>query len=151
MDEIKAQVRQLNASQLAELRTYISGLMFGGGGDIKAALGDGLLLEVFQESCRGFGLGFVSPSVRQIVNRREPTLKAFLAIAAPDASALIQRAILATGIGLLYDDLQANNRTINQRNLAFGLDRLPPVLDHAFPGYAACGRLAILVRAVQLK
>lgn len=144
MDNLKAQIRQLNAAQLAELRTYISGLM--SGGVTKAAPGDGLLLEVFQESCRRYGLGFVSPSVRHIVNRREPTLKVFLAMAAPGANAIIQRSILATGIGLLYDDLQANSRIINQRNLAFGLDRLPAVLDHAFPAYADCGLLGLIVK-----
>lgn len=145
MDAIKAQVRVLKADELAELHTYIKGLMKAGGA-VPAKANDGLLLEVFEESCRKFGLGFVPPSVKQQVRNRESAIRSFLDASCPGSAAVIRRSILATAIDLLYDDLQANGRSINPRNLAFGLVRLPTLLDRSFPGYAMCGHLARIVR-----
>lgn len=145
MDDLKAKVRQLSPAQLGELRTYINGLMMVGGAR-EAPAAEGLLLAVFEDSCRRLGLGFVQPPVKQLVRKREAALKTFLEGACPDSSAVVHRTILATGIDLLYKDLQENGRIINPRNLAYGLDRLPAVLDRSFPGYAACGHLARVVR-----
>lgn len=148
MDNLKAQVRALKADELAELQTYIKGLIsVGGVATARVAVSDGLLLAVFEDSCRKFGLGFVPPPVKSMVRKRESMLKIFLDRACPGSVAVVQRAILATGIDLLYDDLQVNGRMINPRNLAYGLDRLPALLDRSFPGYAMCGHLARIVRA----
>lgn len=147
MDTIKAQVRALKAGELAELQTYIKGLMSAGGASVATVAGDNFLLAVFEESCRKFGLGFVPPSVKQRVRNQEPVIKIFLDRGCPESVAIVRRAILATAIDLLYDDLQVNGRIVNPRNLAYGLDRLPSLLDRSFPGYAMCGHLARIVRA----
>jgi hypothetical protein len=147
MDAIKAQVRALSARELAELYTYIKGLMSAGGIiTARVAAGDDILLAVFEDSCRKFGLGFVAVSVKQRVRNYEPSLKIFLAHACPGSAAVVHRAVLATAIDLLYDDMQINGRIVNPRSLAYGLDRLPSLLDRSFPAYAACGILAKIVR-----
>lgn len=146
MDDIKKQVRQLDHGQLVELQTYIKGLMVSGGAK-EAPAAEGLLLPVFENSCRSFGLGFVSPLVKALVRKRELMLKAFLDRTCPGSAAVIRRSILATAIDLLYEDLNANGRIINVRSLAYSLDRIPPILDRAFPGYAASGLLPKIVRA----
>lgn len=145
-DELWARVRQLDATQLAELQTYIKGLRSVGAARGAAPAGDELLLEVFEESCRKYGFGFAPPPVKALVRKREANLIGFLDKACPGSSALVRRAILATAIDLLYEDAQANGRVMNARNLAYGLDRLPAILDRSFPAYAACGILAKIIR-----
>lgn len=149
MDAIKAQVRALKADQLVELQTYIKGLLASGaspGRGAAAGVEAGLLLAVFEESCRKFGLGFVHPRVKQQVRNGELAIIFFLDRACPGSAPVVRRTILATGLDLLYDDLQANGRVVNPRSLAYGLVRLPTLLDRSFPGYAMCGHLARIVR-----
>lgn len=148
MKDLKAQIRLLNQGELVELRTYISGLVSGGGGRQNVAPTAGLLLDVFEDCCRRYGLGFVPKSIKDLVRKREGIINGFMASSCPEAPPVIRRTILATGVDLLYQDLQANGRIISARALAYGLERLPAVLDHAFPGYASCGLLGKIVRRV---
>lgn len=144
LSEIKSQLRQFDQKQLIEVQTYIKGLMVVGTKD--SDRGVDLLLPIFEENCRRYGLGYVSPPLKALVRKREDALKSFLKEACPDSSVVVWRSILALGIDLLYRDLQDNGRLCGARHLAYGLDRLPVLIDRAFPGYAACGLLAKVVR-----
>lgn len=144
MEQLKHQLRQLSSDQLTELRTYIGGLLQSK--PAGKANGQSLLLAAFAGECRRLGLGGISPPVRQLVGRREASVAAFLAHACPNSPAVVRQAILAAAIRLLYEDLQVNGRIANVRNLAYGLDRLPAVLDRAFPAYAHAGLLGMIVR-----
>lgn len=145
-EQLKQQVRQLDRLQLVELQTYIKGLLAAPGSSPREPAGVDLLLAVFEEGCRRFGLGYVSPPVRRMVAKQEPVLTAFLAQACPGSTVLVRQTILATAFDLLYRDLQDNGRVVNPRSLAYGVDRFPALLDRSFPAYAVCGLLPKIVQ-----
>lgn len=159
--QLKGDIRQLPPDQLGELRTYISGLLEVGGGSNKSALPQegesnssprsnpaSWFWATFSGECGRLGLTSISRATRTRVDKQALQLQPFLDRACPDRT--LHRFIVATGIKLLYDDLQTNSRMVNSRNLAYSLDRLPAVLDRSFPGYAACGALSIIVRGRRL-
>lgn len=70
-------------------------------------------------------------------------LEPFLARAAPDRVG--RRALLTLGVELLHIDLARAGFSVTARTLMSCAHQLPAVLDRAFPGYARCGRLGMIV------
>lgn len=57
-----------------------------------------------------------------------------------------QRAMLKMGICLLYNNLCSMNVPISARTVMRQIHRVPAVINRAFPGYAVCGLLHVVVK-----
>jgi hypothetical protein len=145
LTELKKQVRALGPAQRAELRAYIDGLgQFIGRPDSGSPA---WILHVLEDSCVRLGLGgFLNTAARNDVSTHSPMLVDYLARGCPGCNLVIQRAVLATGLDLLYRDLAGAQIPVNATILARNLPRVPAVMDKAFPGYAQFGMLAKSVR-----
>jgi len=147
LDDLKRQLRQLSASQRAEVRAYLAGLEALGSDPTAQALSGGHLWTFFIEQCVRLGLGSYMPkAVRSAIARHSGLLEQYLDTAAPGSPQVIRRGILATGIELLHADLRRRAIPINVTVLANNLGNLPAVLDRAFPGYAKAGMLAMIIK-----
>ena len=147
LDNIKSELRKLDQKQLGELGAYIKGLRAVGGKPGGAQQKHSWVYDAFEAECKKLGLGFITKGVRAIVLQREAFLLQFLADGLPEdrhKELPLKRSIISAGVVLLYDDMLENGRVTNPRNLAFGLDRLPAVINRAFPGYAAAKLLFMM-------
>ena len=142
MQNLKRQIRQLTAPQLVELRKYINNWR-----PTDELSGSSWVEETFESECKRLLLGFVSPATRQIVRVHTMDLERFLTLTCPETKINTRRVVLATGINLLYEDLEGMGVVaISPKVLANNLPRIPAVLDRAFPGYARYRMLKIIVR-----
>lgn len=142
MDDLKRQIRQLSGPELSELRKYINNWRPTGDSSESSSW----VVETFESECKRLVLGFVQPATKQIVIRHGPGLESFLDQACPESKLITRRVILATGIHLLYNDLEEMGVVVSPKVLANNLPRVVAVLDRAFPGYARHGMLKMIVK-----
>jgi len=150
MTDIKAELRRLNPAQLHELRKYIDGLlMLPAGGRSQVAGRASWILQVMELECQGMQIGRVisSERARRGVNRAAEELSAFFDQAMPHSPLAHKRLVLAIGIRLLYERMQAQGLAATPALLATQLMNVPAVLDRQYPGYARLGALGMIVNA----
>lgn len=109
-----------------------------------------LVLDVLCDVARSVGVDVVAPHVlrksQQLRDARQKIAPVLEFIRAHARGPVRERALLRTGIRLLYDDLVEMGFPVSARTLLSHLHRLPAIFDRHFPGYARSGILGIVIR-----
>jgi hypothetical protein len=149
-DEVIKRLPGLNREQLraVQMRVGFLSTMAKSGDDTSDEL---LALECVSSVLRSKGMEFAAPSVL----RKNAAYDSFRTDKVPAVMAYLQkarftrnetRAILHLGLGLLIADMQRMGIMTSARAVMAHFHRLPAVLNHAFPGYAEGGALAMIIR-----
>jgi hypothetical protein len=144
----------LTLLELEELEKRIKALRFGTPGAMSEVddhlSGGELIIQVICDTLNGLGVDRTqAPTLRR--SRYYSALKA----KAPDIIAFIrgqagtrnqQRALLALGISLLYENMTKVGLPVSAMLLMGHIHRLPSIFNQSFPGYARSGFLGMLVK-----
>lgn len=148
-DRVVAAIPLLSAEErarIAQRLRALESLAGGSAGDDDLA---GVLCDVISATVLRMSGERVAPvalrrsRVYPALRAKAADLEPFLARAAPDR--VNRRALLALGVELLHIDLVRAGFSVTARTLMSCAHQLPAVLDRAFPGYARCGRLGMIV------
>jgi hypothetical protein len=144
----------LSADELHELGQRIKALSSFQTTDLPQSIttdakGD-LILDAIASFMQGRGLEFTSASTLV----RSPQYRAFAQkipavmkyLEQVTTVQIEQRAIAAIAVELLYENLVEMGVAVTSRTVMSHVHRIPSILNRAFPGYAQCGMLHMIVR-----
>lgn len=161
LKSIEAQIFKLDPDELSHLKRRIDTMLTAAGRKTSGHLipskdhdaDEHWMLAEICSVLQSRGLGVLYPArlrtMRGMDAFREklPALAGYIKRAAPKQ--IQRRAIFRLGVELLYDNLVEMNVPITEVTLLGHIHRLPAVLDVHFPGYAASGMLAWIIREVR--
>jgi hypothetical protein len=147
-------LKPLTLSELEELEKRIRALRFGAPGAMSETddhvSGGDLIIQTICDTLNGLGVDRTqAPTLKR--SKYYPAMKA----KAPDILSFIrgqagtrnqQRALLALGINLLYENMTKVGLPVSAMLLMGHIHRLPSIFNQNFPGYARSGFLGMLVK-----
>ena len=157
-DELKDAASKLTPDMMRDLRDYLNMLLGTGAPTSKPLPKDTkheemaiFCLDAIVEHMRSKGADTASRGMLMKTmaftafhQKFREGLAVFFENAAPKH---VQRmAILRMAVSLLYDNLEAMGVAVSSRTVMAHVHRLPAVLNQAFPGYAASGKLHLSTR-----